>query len=162
MLDVLEKRLSSLAIGNISLVQQDVCRMSSIGDGSIDVVIAMGLLDNVDDQPRLFAEVARILRSGGGFVVATSNGRCPWYRLRDMLQGSRHCRTERYLSETELRRLAADAGLRVDEVGYWGTVPGGLHSPALVVKVLASLEEPLTRTPLRCYLGGLTCRLVKP
>jgi ubiquinone/menaquinone biosynthesis C-methylase UbiE len=162
MLNVLEKRLSSLAIGNVSLVQQDVCCMSSIGDSSIDVAIAMGLLDNVDDQPRLFAEVARILRSGGGFVAATSNGRCPWYRFRDMLQGSRHRRTERYLSETELRRLAADAGLRVDEVGYWGTVPGGLRSPALVVKILASLEGPLTRTPLRCYLGGLTCRLVKP
>jgi ubiquinone/menaquinone biosynthesis C-methylase UbiE/uncharacterized membrane protein YbhN (UPF0104 family) len=162
MLDVLEKRLSSLAIRNVSLVQQDVCRMGSIGDGSIDVAIAMGLLDNVDDQPRLFAEVARILRSGGGFVAATSNGRCPWYRFRDVLQGSRHCRTERYLSEAELRRLATDAGLRVDEVRYWGTVPGGLRSPVLVVKVLAVLEEPLARTTLRCYLGGLTCRLVKP
>src|SRR5262249_25943425 len=49
MLDVLAKRLSSLAIGNVSLVQQDVCCMSSIGDGSIDVAIALGLLDNVDD-----------------------------------------------------------------------------------------------------------------
>jgi ubiquinone/menaquinone biosynthesis C-methylase UbiE/uncharacterized membrane protein YbhN (UPF0104 family) len=161
MLDVLEKRLSSLTIGNISLVQHDVCRMNSIGDGSIDLAIAMGLLDNVDDQPRLFAEVVRILRSGGGFVVATSNGRCPWYRLRDMLEGSRHCRTERYLSETQLRRLAEDAGLRVDEVDYWGTVPSGSRSPGLV-KLLSSLEVPLRRTPLRCYLGGLTCRLVKP
>jgi ubiquinone/menaquinone biosynthesis C-methylase UbiE/uncharacterized membrane protein YbhN (UPF0104 family) len=159
MLDVLERKLRSLGRTNVKPVQHDVYHLDAIPDGTIDVALAIGLMENIDEPGRLFAEVARILRPAGAFIATTSNGRCPWYRLRGLLQGAQHCRTEHFLTETEVRRLSTVAGLTCDHVRYWGTVPGGLRSP-LLVKWLASLEAPLSRTPLDHYLGGLAFRAV--
>jgi ubiquinone/menaquinone biosynthesis C-methylase UbiE/uncharacterized membrane protein YbhN (UPF0104 family) len=161
MLDVLERKLQSLGITNVKAVQHDVYHLDTIPDGTIDVALAIGLMENIDEPGRLFSEVTRILRSAGAFIATTSNGRCPWYRLRGLLQGSQHCRTEHFLTEAEVRRLSADAGLTFEYVRFWGTVPGGLRSPRLV-KWLALLEVPLSRTPADRYLGGLTFRLLKP
>ena len=154
MLEVLERKLQSLGITNVKPLQHDVYHLDKIPDGTIDVALAVGLMENIDEPGRLFSEVARILRPAGAFIATTSNGRCPWYRLRGIQQGPQHCRTEHFLTEAEVRRLSADAGLTLDYVRYWGTVPGGLRSP-LLVNWLAALEAPLSRTPLDRYLGGL-------
>jgi len=55
---------------NVTLVVSDaVAYLESLPSGSVDGVLAAYLLRNVPDRSRLVAEVARVLRPGGGFVV---------------------------------------------------------------------------------------------
>jgi ubiquinone/menaquinone biosynthesis C-methylase UbiE len=161
MLDVLQRKLQKLGISNVRPLREDACRMIGIADRSIDCAYSIGMLDNINEPARAFSEMARILRRGGGVVACTSNGRCPWFRLRDRLFGSKHHRTGRYLTEGEVRGLAAGAGLRFDLANHWGTVPSQLKSPALS-RLLGALERPLANTLLARYFAGLTFRLIKP
>ena len=55
---------------NVSLVVSDaVAYLESLPTDSVDGVLAAYLLRNVPDRARLVAEVARVLRPGGGFVI---------------------------------------------------------------------------------------------
>ena len=54
----------------VTLVVSDaVAHLESLPSGSVDGVLGCYLLRNVPDRTRLVAEVARVLRPGGGFVV---------------------------------------------------------------------------------------------
>lgn len=159
MLAVLGKKLKTLAVGNVTLLRQDVKRLEGITDQSADVVLAIGLLDNVADADRVFSEVARILRPNGGFIATTSNGLCPWYSIRDRIQGTRHHRTGHYLTEDQVHALSVTAGLQLDASVYWGLVPAHLGSRLLTTS-LRLLEAPIQATPLRRYLGGLSFRSI--
>jgi glycosyltransferase 2 family protein len=161
MLDVLQRKVERLGLGNVRLLRQDVYRMSDIADGSVDCAYGIGLFDNIDAPARVFSEVARILRPGGALVACTSNGGCPWYWLRDRFFGSRHHRTGHYLTAEDARRLAAEAGLRLDAAIHWGTVPPGMRSTVLS-RLLRTLERAIVRTRLVRYLAGLTFRAMKP
>jgi len=161
MLDVLQMKLQKLGISNIRPLRQDACGMTDIADSSIDCAYSVGMLDNIDEPAQAFSEMARILRTGGAVVACTSNGRCPWFRLRDRLFGSNHHRTGRYLTAEKVRALAEGAGLRFDAASHWGTVPSQLRSH-VISRLLGSLERPLAATVLARYFPGLTFRLVKP
>jgi ubiquinone/menaquinone biosynthesis C-methylase UbiE/uncharacterized membrane protein YbhN (UPF0104 family) len=160
MLDVLQRKLEQHGLMNVRPLRQDVCQMSDVPDASVDCAYCIGLFDNVDTPARVFSEVARILRPGGALIACTSNGRCPWYRLRDRVFGCQHQRTGRYLTADDVQQLAADAGLRFDVASFWGTVPPGMRS-ARLSRLLGMLEGPIIRTPLVRYLPGLTFRVVK-
>ena len=55
---------------NVTLVVSDaVTHLASLPGGSVDGVLGCYLLRNVPDRAALVAEVARVLRPGGGFVV---------------------------------------------------------------------------------------------
>jgi len=51
------------------VVSDALAYLESLPSGSVDGVLAAYLLRNVPDRARLVAEVARVLRPGGGFVV---------------------------------------------------------------------------------------------
>lgn len=46
-------------------------------DESFDLVVAISVLEHVSDPQRVFAEVARVLRRGGGFYFYTTSAICP-------------------------------------------------------------------------------------
>lgn len=46
---------------------------SGLDEGSMDAVTALGLIEYLDDDDGLFAEAARLLRSGGHFAVSCRN-----------------------------------------------------------------------------------------
>ncbi|HET7822619.1 MAG TPA: class I SAM-dependent methyltransferase [Ornithinibacter sp.] len=55
---------------SVTLVVSDaVAYLESLPSGSVDGVLAAYLLRNVPDRARLVAEVARVLRPGGGIVI---------------------------------------------------------------------------------------------
>jgi ubiquinone/menaquinone biosynthesis C-methylase UbiE len=54
----------------VDLVVSDaIAHLESLPSGSVDGVLGCYLLRNVPDRARLVAEVARVLRPGGGFVI---------------------------------------------------------------------------------------------
>jgi hypothetical protein len=94
-------------------------------------------------------------------VVATANGACPWFVIRDRLFGRREVRTGRYLSAAEITRQARNAGLSPIDVRTWGAAPPGLtFGPA--VRILDALEVAAVRLHLSRYLGVLTAGFRKP
>jgi SAM-dependent methyltransferase len=90
------------------LVQAEADRLP-LRDGSVDAVVALDVLEHVDDG-RVLAEVARVLRPGGLLVASVPAYRWLWSR-RDEDAG--HLR--RY-GRRELERALADAGLAPAEV----------------------------------------------
>ncbi len=58
----------------------DVSDLSAFATGSIDVVFASNLLEHLDDDPlaATLAEVSRVLRNGGRFIVMQPNFALAW------------------------------------------------------------------------------------
>jgi SAM-dependent methyltransferase len=58
-----------LAIGNVEFVEGEIEHLP-FADESVDVVISNGVIDLVPDKDAVFAEIFRILRSGGRMQLA--------------------------------------------------------------------------------------------
>jgi len=76
---------------------------------SVDVVLALDVLEHVDDDAML-AEVARVLRGGGRFIATVPAVRALW-SVRDEAAGHR-----RRYSRGKLRALLGRHGFRVSEL----------------------------------------------
>ena len=61
------KALSPKVVGIVA----DATRIAELGDGSVDAVVASQLIEHLPDDTALAAEIARILRPGGWFYVAS-------------------------------------------------------------------------------------------
>jgi SAM-dependent methyltransferase len=104
------------------------------GDGSFDLVVSVWVLEHLDAPARVFAEAARVLRTGGHFVFLTPNAMnplilanrvgqvAPWlqHRLVSNIYGRGEGDTfaVRYRANTtgRLRKLARASGFNVMEL----------------------------------------------
>ncbi len=82
-----------------------------LADGSIDVVVANQLLPWVADPPRLFAEVARVLREGGVFAFA-SLGPDSLRELREAFAGDETAHVQAFADMHDVGDALVRAGLR--------------------------------------------------
>jgi SAM-dependent methyltransferase len=65
------------AIGTELKIVEGVAERLPFADGSFDLVVAISVLEHVEDPRQVFAEVARVLRPGGGFYFYTTSAVCP-------------------------------------------------------------------------------------
>ena len=162
MLAVLERRIEQLGLTNVVILQQDACDLRAIQSASVDVVYSVGLLEIIADFHRLFAEAHRVLKPGGVVAGVTSNGDCPWYRLRRLLEGGeRHGRTGQLATARGLNVALQRAGLAAPEIVYWGAVRPQMQNPT-IINTLATFEKVIAPTPAARYLGVLSFRSHKP
>jgi SAM-dependent methyltransferase len=162
MVSVLGPRLERSGLANVTALRQDACDLREIASASVDVVYSVGLIETVNDVARLFAESHRVLRPGGLVAAITSNGECPWYRLRVRLEGGeRHGRTGYLLTAADLEQSLRRAGFAPPQIRYWGAVPPGVRN-ALLIHTLATVETVVTGTRFARYLGVLTFTARKP
>jgi ubiquinone/menaquinone biosynthesis C-methylase UbiE len=162
MLAVLERRIEQLGLANVVSLQQDACDLRAIQSASVDVVYSVGLLEIIADFHRLFAEVHRVLKPSGVVAGVTSNGDCPWYRLRRLLEGGeRHGRTGQLATARNLNAVLQRVGFTVPEIVYWGAVRPQMQN-RMIVNALATVEKVIAPTPAACYLGALSFRSRKP
>jgi SAM-dependent methyltransferase len=161
MLAVLARRVERLGFSNVTPLRQDAGDLRDVPSESVDVVYSVGLLETVSDLDRLFAESHRVLRAGGLLAGITSNGDCPWYRLRARLEGGeRHGRTGYLLTARDLEQTLRQAGFRPPRVRYWCLIPPGLRSRSLI-QALTGVEAVVARTTLARYLGVLSFSALK-
>jgi ubiquinone/menaquinone biosynthesis C-methylase UbiE len=156
MLTVLESRIGHLGLANVVVLQQDAYDLREIESASVDVVYSVGLLETIDDFQRLFAEAHRVLKPSGTVAGITSNGSCPWYLLRKVIEGrERHCRTGRLATARELKHVLQKVGFTAPEISYWGSVRPQMRS-RLVIAALAAAEKIIAPTPAARCLGVLS------
>ena len=162
MLAVLERRRTQLGFTNVSILQADASDLSAVESASMDVVYSVGLLEVIADFDRLFVEAHRVLKPGGTVAGITSNGDCPWYRLRRLLEGGeRHGRTGQLATARGLNAVLQRTGFGTPEIVYWGAVRPQMQN-CIVVNWMATIEKIVAPTPAARYLGALSFRSRKP
>lgn len=143
----------------VPVMRADATRLP-LPDGGLDLVVAFDVLEHLDDDAAAAAEVLRVLRPGGTFLVAVPADMRLWSE-HDVAVG--HVR--RY-SRPGLLDLLTGAGFEVESVRSWmvllrpvvalhrrssrgsdlGTVPGWMNL-ALRAVVVAERALPVGRLP---------------
>lgn len=139
---------------SLSFRVDDAEQLRSIPDGSVDVVICVGVLEHVLSPTRVFRSVRRVLRDGGRFVALTLNGTYWWYRFADQFRiPTRHLTSDQRLEPIEARRLLRSNGLRPN-VGFWRFIPSG-DLPATLSHLCHLLDSLGRRVSTGSLRGGL-------
>ena len=121
------------------LVVNGDARRLPFRDGAFGVVICSEMLEHVPYEPRLFSELARVLRPGGVLVVGTPDyGRWQWpfieWWYTRLLPGAHgHEHVERY-TELSLRR-------RLEEFGFETREARSILRAELIVKATKRVEH---------------------
>jgi SAM-dependent methyltransferase len=103
-------------------------------DGVLDAVLALDVLEHVDDR-RVLAEIRRVLRPGGALIAAAPAA--PWlWSYRDEDAGHR-----RRYSRSQLVRLLSHAGFQREELRYYQS----LLFPLVVATRLLGRRGPTLR-----------------
>ena len=107
----------------VSTVRADL-QAFPVGDGAVDTVVNLQVIEHLWDQPGFLAECARVLRPGGRLLCATPNRLTfsPGAGPDDRPLNPFHTRE---LTAAELAALVADAGLAV------ASLVGLHHGPGL-------------------------------
>ncbi len=108
-----------------------------LADESMDAVVAFDVLEHIEDDATAVAEVRRVLRPGGAFLVAVPVDMRLW-SAHDEAVG--HVR--RY-DRAGLLKLLADGGFRIDEVRSWMV----LLRPAVALRRRSSNGSDLQALP---------------
>jgi SAM-dependent methyltransferase len=108
-----------------------------LADESMDAVVAFDVLEHIEDDETAVAEVRRVLRPGGAFLVAVPVDMRLW-SAHDEAVG--HVR--RY-DRAGLLALLADGGFRIDEVRSWMV----LLRPAVALRRRSSNGSDLQALP---------------
>jgi SAM-dependent methyltransferase len=114
-----------------ALLQADGGRLP-VGDGEVDAVTAIGVIEHLDDDLGALAEWHRVLRPGGGLVLLTSAYQWMWSG-HDV---SNH-HTRRYRAG-DVRSLLERTGFQPATVSYVNTI---LFPPIAVVRAAERLAR---------------------
>ena len=99
-------------------------------DGSFDLVVALDVLEHIDDDSAAARELARVLRPGGALVIFVPALRLLW-GLQDEVSHHR-----RRYHRGELRDLVSGAGFRVERLTFFNSL---LFPPILAARLLMRL-----------------------
>ena len=113
-LDVSRAALERIDAPERSLVEADLTRPWPEGSPTFDAVLALDVIEHLDDDAGAVARLAERLRPGGRLVVSVP-ALPELFSEFDAIQGHRR----RYLPET-LRGAFATSGLEVEQVFWWG------------------------------------------
>lgn len=138
---------------------------------SFDVITAMGLIEYLDDENKHLAEVARVLKSGGVFLITVPNVWSPWRMwnhflrlVRGIVRPTKLKLLHREYTRHGFERLLARHGLEMRRVLYYNfkLIPFPLDRLFPRVTVWQSeFFERLDRTPLRFLGTGFIAEAVK-
>src|SRR5262249_195206 len=139
-------------------------------DNSYDAVVAMGLVEFLDDEREILKEARRILRPGGRFLVSICNRLSPlrmWDRylriplsktMRPVVGKELESVFHRPYSGTEYSRLLGAEGFGDCSWAYYNfrllPRPFDLWFPRVSVGISRQIE-PLRHTPLRFWGTGV-------
>ncbi len=106
-------------------------------DATFDLVVALDVLEHLDDHATAAAELHRVLRPGGALVVFVPALQILWGLQDDV---SHH---KRRYAKPELRALLAGAGLHISRLTYFNTL---LFPPILAARLAMRIRRPNVTT----------------
>ncbi len=69
--DAIDHARANYAAGNLEFRVASALDLSSVADDSIDAVVALEVIEHIDDQERVLAELDRVLAPGGLLIIST-------------------------------------------------------------------------------------------
>ena len=116
--DVVMNTLERLgnSLSGVPLMQMDILQCP-LGERQFDAVIALNVLEHIEDDEAALAMMAKLLKPNGILVLEVPQGPDLYDYFDSYL---RHCR--RY-SKKELQDKIAGSGLRLQEIDFLGFVP---------------------------------------
>ena len=124
---------------NVTFVEHDIRTTWPLGAESMDVVVGNLVLEHVHDLAPIYAEAARVLRSGGQLLL------CELHPFRQLRGGQAHF-TERATGETvhvpaflhttsDYVNTGIDAGLTLRALGEWLEPDAVVDAPPRLISV---------------------------
>lgn len=113
-MDVSRRTLAQLDREKRTLIEADVTRPFPDGHDAYDAVLALDVIEHLDDDRAAIAQLGRLVRPGGVLVVSVP-ARPELFTEFDAVQGHRR----RYLPET-LEAAFEGSGLHVERIFWWG------------------------------------------
>ncbi len=113
--DVSRRALERLDRPGRTLIEADLTRLPPAGAGRFDAVLALDVIEHIDDDRAVVAGLGGLLSPGGVLVVSVP-ALPELYTEFDAIQGHRR----RYLPET-LGAAFAGSGLDLQQVFWWGS-----------------------------------------
>lgn len=115
-LDVSRRALEQLDRPGRELIEADLTQPWPVAaPPHFDAVLALDVIEHLDDDRGAVARLAQLVRPGGGVLVVSVPARPDLFGAFDAVQGHRR----RYLPET-LEAAFMGSGLRLDRIFWWG------------------------------------------
>ena len=131
-------------------------------DESFDLVLSCGVLEHVEDESGSLAEIQRILRPAGLFIVMMLPNEWSYaeFIARNIFRASDH---DRLYSIAKMRRLLSLFGFQAVETWYSNTLPRNFtYLPERLRQLLGAhphmwlrVEPWLSRIPPICWFSGV-------
>ena len=131
-------------------------------DRSFDLVLSCGVLEHVEDESGSLAEIRRILRPGGMFIVMMLPNEWSYaeFMARNIFRASDH---DRLYSVKKMRRLLASFGFRAVETWYSNILPKNFtpfpeafrQSLGAHPHIWLRVEAWLSKIPPVCWFSGV-------
>lgn len=135
-------------IPDASVVQKklgDICS-GGFDDGFFDTIVAMDVLEHIEDDACAIAQIARMLRPGGSLVLTV-----PAFQFLYSAHDSSLGHKRRYSKPTLLKLL--DSRFKVQKIGYW---TGMLFVPLAIQRLIErGQSKPTLTTPPRLVNSAL-------
>ena len=141
---------------DVQLVNADVQNIALLADDSVDVCTALGVIEYLDEDGPLLAEIERILKPGGVAIIQTRNYPCLFVRTRKLgrrLLSRRETKiAHREHSPGNFKAAARRHGLRVERqrfIHYYALFPLTIVAP--LRRLLQPLDHWLSK---QCERAG--------
>jgi ubiquinone/menaquinone biosynthesis C-methylase UbiE len=149
MLEKAAQRCAAAARHNVSFREGNAAQMP-FADLSFDAVVTRLSVHHFDQPAQVFAEVSRVLRPGGSFVVAdvVSSAIAAESELQNAIEILRDPSHTRMLPAAELASLIAAAGFSIDATTSW-------DKPREFEEWMGIVNDPARVAPLRTVVREL-------
>ncbi len=169
----------TVEVPGVRLFKNDVCAMTDIADGSIDLCYSRAVMEHLERPEAAYAEIARVLKPGGAYVFVTPSiydyGSIAARLIPNRFHGRIVNATEGRASEDvfptvfgsnskgRIERQARDVGLAVRRLEYIGQYPNYLVFNRVAFWLGSMYQKAIERFELTKPLQGwVFCELEKP
>lgn len=116
-----EQRRNDVDVDNASF---EVCDVADVDLGTVDQALLLDVLEHVDDDIGLLADVSRAVKPGGRIVVSTPTPEYPRFFGREFHEAVGHVRDGYTLQE--LSALVEQAGFEVESADHYTRLPASI------------------------------------
>lgn len=167
-----------IADPELLLISGDVCDMSAITSGSVDLAYSRSVMEHVEDTMAACAEINRVLKPGGKYMVLTPNAWDYVSMIARVIPNRFHARMVRITSgrqETDvfptlynantfrqLKKIARLTNFALLHFEYLGQYPAYFTFSTSLFRMASRYEKFLERHPRLQFLRGwIFCILCK-